>query len=175
MHLRSWLTPLSCALMATCTTRALPQARPDPDRAVDRAAILTVVEAQAVEARQAWEARDARRMFAGLPDSTVVRTPDGRAIRKTAMIADLQRRMDMTSRIDTMAGQVHSVLFPGLDEAVVWSSQRFVREMKVPSQSPRVRISSVVHAQRFRREQNEWRISGPIQEHTETATWADEP
>jgi hypothetical protein len=175
MGTRSFMTLLSVAVMASCATRTLPEVRPDPDRALDREAILAAVRAQAVEARQAWEGRDARRMFADLPDTTVVRTPDGRAITKAAMIADLQRRMDMTSRIDTMAGRVDSILFPGLDEAVVWSTQRFVREMRVPGQSPRVRISSVVHEQRFRREGKGWRVAGPIQEHNQTARWADEP
>jgi hypothetical protein len=175
MDPRRFMVLLSSATLASCATRALPEVRPAPDRALDRVAILAAVQAQSMEARQAWEARDARRMFAELPDTTVVRTPDGRAITKAAMIADLQRRMDMTSRIDTMAGQVDSILFLGLDEAVVWSSQRFVREMKVPGQSPRVRISSVVHEQRFRRERNAWGAAGPIQEHNPTARWADEP
>jgi hypothetical protein len=114
-------------------------------------------------------------MFTDLPDSTVVRTPQGKAITKAAMIADLQRRMDMTTRIDIMEGQVDSILFAGPDEAVVWSSQRFVREMTLPGERPRVRISSVVHEQRFRREGNGWRTAGPIREHDQTARWADEP
>jgi hypothetical protein len=175
MHPRNCLRLLSIAMMASCATRSLPQDRPAPDRELDRAAILAVVQAQAVEARQAWDSRDAQRMFADLPDTTVVRTPDGRAITKAAMIADLQRRMDMTTRIDSMAGRVDSLLFPTLDEAVVWSSQRFVREMRVPGQSPRVRISSVTHEQRFRRGEKGWRVAGPIQEHNQTARWADEP
>ena len=91
------------------------------------------------------------------------------------MIADLQRRMDLTTRIDTMKGRVDSILFVGPEDAVVWSSQRFVREMTRPGQRPRVRISSVVHEQRFRRDGTTWRMAGPIQEHNPTARWADEP
>jgi hypothetical protein len=146
-----------------------------PDRATDRVAILAAVHRLGEEARVAWETRNARLMFTDVPDSTVVRTPQGRAITKAEMIADLQRRMDMTTRIDTMRGQVDSILFVGPDEAVAWSSQRFVREMTLPGQPPRVRISSVVHEQRFRRDGNVWRAAGPIQEHNQTARWADEP
>ena len=61
-----------------------------------------------------------------------------------------------------------------LDEAVAWSSQRFVREITQPGQRPRVRISSVVHEQRFRRNGQAWVVAGPIQEHNQTARWADE-
>jgi len=172
---RLLIAALSSIVVASCATQSAPQSGPTPDRGADRAAILAVVESQAREAGQAWAARDARLMFADLPDSTVVRTPDGRAITKPAMIADLQRRMDMTTRIDTMQGQVDSILFPSADEAVVWSSQRFVREMTVPGQQPRVRVSSVVHEQRFRREGMRWRAVGAIQEHNQRARWADEP
>jgi hypothetical protein len=131
---------------------------------------------QAAEARRAWDNRDARLMFAELPDSTVVRTPEGRAISKADMIADMQRRMDMTTRIDSMVGEVDSILFVSPDEAIVWSSQRFVREMTLPGNPPRVRISTVLHEQRFRRVGEEaWLSAGPIQEHGQTARWADEP
>jgi hypothetical protein len=137
--------------------------------------ILAAVNKLGEEARAAWETRNARLMFTDLPDSTVVRTPQGRAITKADMIADVQRRMDMTTRIDVMEGQVDSIVFVGPDEAVAWSSQRFVREMTLPGQRPRVRSSSVVHEQRFRRDGNVWRAAGPIQEHDQTARWADEP
>ena len=153
----------------------MPQDHVAPDRGTDRVEILAAVHRQGEEARRAWGTRDARLMFVDLPDSTVVRTPQGRAITKADMIADLQRRMDMTTRIDTMQGQVDSILFVGPDEAVAWSSQRFVREMTPPGQRPRVRISSVVHEQRFRRDGEVWRAAGPIQEHNQTARWADEP
>jgi hypothetical protein len=169
------LAILSLTTVVSCAARNRAQDRLSTDRAADRAAILAVIQAQAEEAGRAWETRDARIMFANLPDSTVVRTPEGRAITKAAMIADLQRRMDMTTRIDTMAGRVDSILFVGPDEAVAWSSQRFVRQMTVPGQQPRVRISSVLHEQRFRRDGTAWRSAGPIQEHNPTARWADEP
>jgi hypothetical protein len=73
-----------------------------------------------------------------------------------------------------MEGQVDSVLFVGPDEAVAWSSQRFVREMTLPGESPRVRISTVQHEQRFRRAGGVWQAAGPIQEHNQTSRWADE-
>jgi len=153
----------------------LPQAPLTPDRTTDRAEILAAVHRLGEEARVAWETRNARLMFADLPDSTVVRTPQGRAITKADMIADLQRRMDLTTRVDTMNGQVDSILFIGPNDAVTWSSQRFVREMTLPGQRPRVRVSSVVHEQRFRRDGDVWRAAGPIQEHNQKARWADEP
>ena len=175
LHLRACTAVLSGAVLAACAGRIVSQARVAPDRATDREAILAAVRKLGDESRVAWETRNARLMFADLPDSTVVRTPQGRTISKADMIADLQRRMDMTTRIDTMGGQVDSVLFVGADEAVVWSSQRFIREMTLPGQRPRVRISSVIHEQRFRRDGIVWRSAGPIQEHNQTARWADEP
>ena len=141
----------------------------------DSLAILALVQEAAREARRAWDTRDARQMFATVPETTVVRTPDGRAITKADMIADLQRRMNMTTRIDTMAGSVDSLRFLGPDEAVVFSSQRFVREMVVPGQQARVRISSVTHRQVFRRVAAQWRVAGPIEESNQRARWADQP
>jgi hypothetical protein len=175
VYTRAWTAVLIVAVAVACTGRSAAQAQVAPDRAADRAVILAAVHKLGEEARVAWETRNAQLMFVDLPDSTVVRTPQGRAVTKADMIADLQRRMDMTTRIDTMAGQVDSILFAGPDGAVAWSSQRFVREMTLPGQRPRVRISSVVHEQQFRRDGNVWRAAGPIQEHNQTARWADEP
>jgi len=159
-------------LAAGCAVRASAQVA---SRAADSVAILALVQSAAAEARRAWDARDARQMFATVPETTVVRTPDGRAITKADMIADLQRRMNMTTRIDTMAGSVDSLRFLGPDEAVVFSSQRFVREMVVPGQQARVRISSVTHRQVFRRVAAQWRVAGPIEESNQRARWADQP
>lgn len=174
MYLRAWTAVLGGAVVAACTGQGVPQARVAPDEAADRVEIRAAVHRLGEEARVAWETRNAPLMFTDMPDSTVVRTPQGRTITKADMIADLQRRMNMTTRIDTMVGQVDSILFVGPDEAVAWSSQRFVREMTPPGQRPRVRISSVVHEQRFRRAGTVWRAAGPIQEHNQTARWADE-
>lgn len=144
-------------------------------QAADSLAILALIRQAAQDARRAWDARNAQLMFATLPETTIVRTPDGRAITKKDMIADLQRRMNMTTRIDTMAGRVDSLRFLGSDEAVVYSYQRFVRGMVVPGQPARVRISSVNHRQVFRRVAGAWRVAGPIEESNQRARWADEP
>jgi hypothetical protein len=169
---RKFAAVLSVVLVVACAGRDQEHVGA---RAQDRAAILAAVDRQGAEARRAWDNRDARLMFAELPDSTVVRTPEGRAISKADMIADLQRRMDMTTRIDSMEGQVDSIIFVSPDEAIAWSSQRFVREMTLPGESPRVRISAVLHEQRFRRVGKAWLSAGPIQERNQTARWADEP
>ena len=175
MHVRMVAAVLSGAVVAACAGRSANQERVAPDRAADRVAILAAVDRQGEEAQRAWEIRDARLMFSDMADSTVVRTAEGREVSKADMIANLQRRMDMTTRIDTMEGKVDSVLFVGPDEAVAWSSQRFVREMTLPGENPRVRISTVQHEQRFRRVGEVWHAAGPIQEHNQTARWADEP
>jgi hypothetical protein len=115
-------------------------------------------------------------MFEGMPEDTaaIIKTPDGRSISRESNIADLQRRMDMTTRIDTMRTVVDSILFVPGDTAVVFSSQRFVRLMKLPEQPERQRISSVVHRQRFHRASGTWRSAGPIEELQPQAHWADE-
>jgi len=149
------------------------------DRAADRAAIIQTVQRWTDQADRAWQARDARLMFpAGTLNSAdtsaVVRTPDGRPISRSANIADLQRRMDMTTRIDTMRTVVDSVLFTAPDSAVAFSSQLFVRMMRLPGQPERQRISSVIHRQRFGRSSRGWEAAGPVEELQPKARWADE-
>jgi hypothetical protein len=146
---------------------------PDDHRA-DIATITQLVEQSTQQADRAWNARDARLMFADSTGGTVVRTPEGQDINREAMIADLQRRMDMTTRIDTMSTVVDSVLFPAADTAIVYSSQRFVRMMVVPGQPERQRISSVTHRQRFYRVAGAWSPILPIEELNPQAYWADE-
>jgi hypothetical protein len=82
--------------------------------------------------------------------------------------------MDMTTRIDTMRTVVDSILFAARDTAVVFSSQRFVRWMRLAEQPERQRISSVVHRQRFRRTSRGWEAAGPVEELQPRARWADE-
>lgn len=160
---------LGCGNEAT-TARVTPD-----DRRADIAAITQQVEQWVEQADRAWNARDARLMFAN--DSTggnVVRTPEGQDISREANIADLQRRMDMTTRIDTMSTVVDSVLFAAADTAIVYSSQRFVRMMVVPGQPERQRISSVTHRQRFYLVAGAWSPIFPIEELNPQAYWADE-
>ena len=107
--------------------------------------------------------------------SAIVRTPDGRDVSREKNIADLQRRMDMTTRIDTMRTVVDSVTFVRPDSAVVRTYQRFVRWMKLPDQPERQRISSVVHHQAFRKVAGAWRPAGPLVESDLKARWADDP
>jgi hypothetical protein len=149
------------------------------EREADRKALTEIVRLATERADRAWTARDARLMFpadtaAGTDSSVVVRTPDGRPINRAANIADLQRRMDMTTRIDTMRTVVDSILFVAQDSAVVFSSQRFVRWMKLPEQPERQRISSVIHRQRFARTGPGWEPAGPVEELDPRARWADE-
>ena len=144
------------------------------DRAKDRAAITREFDRIDAIADHAWETRNASLMFAEASDTSVVRTPDGRAIGRTDMIADLQRRMNLTTRIDTMDVVIDSITFVGRDTAVVLSSQRFVRWMKLPDQPERQRISSVQHRQRYARSRGKWRTASAVQELNPTARWADE-
>ena len=148
-------------------------------RAADRRALVEFIKRRIDIADRAWNARDARLMFpadstAGADTSIVVRTPDGRPISRAANIADLQRRMDMTTRIDTMRTVVDSVFFSAPDSAVVFTSQLFVRMMKLPDQPERQRISSVIHRQRFARGPFGWDIASPVEELSPHARWADE-
>jgi hypothetical protein len=161
------------------TTVAHSRASRSVDRVADRRAITGLVRAWVSRADSAWDQRNARLMFEGsdVPGDTVatIRTSDGRSVSREANIADLQRRMDMTTRIDTMRTVVDSILFVPGDTAVVYSSQKFVRWMKVGEQPERRRISSVVHRQRFHRAAGKWSWAGPIEELNPQARWADDP
>ena len=179
--MRRWIVlgALAASMLALIAAATAPSKQSSPpDRAADRKALTEIVKRWTDKADRAWNARDARLMF---PDSTgvadtaaVVRTPDGRPISRAANIADLQRRMDMTTRIDTMRTVVDSVFFSAPDSAVVFSSQLFVRMMKVGGQPERQRISSVIHRQRFGRGSKGWEAAGPVEELNPKARWADE-
>jgi len=174
------LGALTASMLAVIAAATAPSKSSNPpDRAADRKALTELVKRWTDRADRAWNARDARLMFAadtaaGADTAVVVRTPDGRPIDRAANIADLQRRMDMTTRIDTMRTVVDSVFFPGPNSAVVFSSQLFVRMMKVPGQPERQRISSVIHRQRFGRGPQGWAAAGPVEELNPKARWADE-
>ena len=169
------LSALALSLLAGGFASASPPA--EPDRAADREAITQAIKRWTERADRAWNARDAKLMFPAdtlEADSVVVRTPDGRPISRAANIADLKRRMDMTTRIDTMRTVVDSVFFSAPDSAVAFSSQLFVRMMRLPGQPERQRISSVIHRQRFARTSRGWEAAGPVEELQPQARWADE-
>lgn len=177
MRFRAMLTLLVMFCTVAAGTAATKQSS-KVDRKADREAIVQAFQRWTEQADRAWNARDARLMFPADTlngaDSVAVRTPEGKVISRAAIIADLQRRMDMTTRIDTMRTVVDSVLFTAPDSAVVYSSQLFVRMMRVSGQPERQRISSVIHRQQFGRSSRGWVAAGPIEELNPKARWADE-
>src|SRR5262245_38364023 len=103
----------------------------------DRAAIAGEIAHMATTARQAWATRNAKIL---IPDSTLsVRTPDGRTLNAAEMRADLQRRMDATTRVDTLIEVLDSVRVVTRDSALAYSSQRFVRLMRIDGRAQRAR------------------------------------
>src|SRR5436309_775809 len=88
--------------IAGCASAVRRDAGVPQDHAADRRALQQVVAAWVARADHAWEQRNARLMFEGLPDAAdttaFITAPDGRSISREANIADLQRRMDMTTR-----------------------------------------------------------------------------
>jgi SnoaL-like domain len=150
-----------------------------PGREADREAIEHLIEVWVAHADSAWWARSAALMFVGIPetaaDSVVIRTPEGGTLSRAANIADLQQRMDMTTRIDTMRTVVDSVRFLGADQAVAYTTQRFVRWMVLPGQAERQLFSGVNHRQEFERSGGRWVGRWPIQEFNRWIRWADDP
>jgi hypothetical protein len=125
--------------------------------------------------RTAWLERRPELLVGPGPDSLVlVRTPEGGAITRGQLIDDLRRRMAMVSRIDTLSEVVDSVGVAA-DSAVVITSQRFMRWLRVSDSRERQRITTVTHRQVFRRTGGRWRTAGPVQEIEPRAWWADEP
>jgi hypothetical protein len=178
LRLARFLVAITLGGMLGCAPVHPPATIRPQDRAADRRELVHLVDDWVSKADRAWEKRDARLMFEGPPEmgidtSAIIKSPDGRSISREANIADLQRRMDMTTRIDTMRTVVDSIFFTPGDTAVVYSSQRFVRMMKLPGQPERRRISSVVHRQRFHLAAGKWAAAGPIEELQPQARWAD--
>ena len=160
------------------TVSAQEKAESAPGREADRQAIKHLIEAWVAHADSAWWARSAPLMFVGIPetaaDSVVIRTSDGRTLSRAANIADLQRRMNMTTRIDTMRTVVDSIFFRSGDHAVAYTTQRFVRWMILPGQPERQLFSGVNHRQEFARTGGKWVGLWPIQEFNRWVRWADE-
>jgi hypothetical protein len=133
-----------------------------------------VIDREAAQARRAWELRDASLM---IPDTTVgvVRsTPSGSTTDAAAMRADIQRRMEMTTRVDTMTSVIDSLHALSSDSVLVYSTQRFVRVIRLSEGVERQRVSTVIHEQLLLRRSGHWDSVGAIREIQPRAWWADE-
>jgi hypothetical protein len=130
----------------------------------DRVAIAAQIERFNNEARRAWDLRDASIM---IPDTT----QEGAA----AMRADIQRRMDMTTRVDTMIEVLDTLRVIGQDSVLAYSKQRFVRVIRLPEGEEKQRISTITHVRTFVHSQNGWEPVGPLLEQNPRAWWAGEP
>jgi len=129
----------------------------------DRAAIAAEIERFNDEARRAWAQRDASIM---IPDTT----QEGAA----AMRADIQRRMDMTTRVDTMIEDLDTLHVIGPDSVLAYSKQRFVRVMRLSDGEEKQRISTVTHVRTFARRPSGWEPVGPLLARDQRAWWAGE-
>lgn len=134
------------------------QARLGP---AEHAAIAAEVDRMAATARRAWATRDAKLL---VPDSTVT---------AEQLRADLQRRMNVTVRVDTLVEALDSTRSVTRDSVLAYSSQRFVGVVRL-SGVERVRISTVIHERPFVRTAGRWRATGAVREIAQRGMWADE-
>ena len=126
-------------------------------------------------ARLAWTERRPELLVGPGPDTLVMfRTPDGGVVTRGELMEDLSARMALVTRIDTLSEVIERIDVRA-DSAVVLTSQRFVRWIRLPDSPERQRISQVTHRQVFRRALGRWRTAGPVQEIDPRARWADEP
>lgn len=153
--LSAWILTAAAIVPA----RVSAQARLGP---AEHAAIAAEVDRMAATARRAWTTRDAKLL---VPDSTLA---------ADQLRADVQRRMNVTVRVDTLVEVLDSVRSVTRDSILAYSSQRFVRLMRLESGVERVRISAVIHERSFVRSAGRWRTTGTAREIAPRAMWADE-
>jgi hypothetical protein len=165
---------IAIAFAAACTrtNRSTPQ-KSQPSQA-DRNAIAAVIDAQTAQARRAWELRDASLIIPDTTQGAVRETAEGATTEAASMRADIQRRMDMTTRVDTMSTVLDSLHAVGADSVRAYSSQRFVRMIRLSETEERQRISTVTHEQLFIRRAGRWEAVGPLREISPRAWWAGE-
>ncbi len=140
----------------------------------DRTAIAAHVERVNATARRAWEARDPSLLVPDSP-SVFVRTPQGQLLTATDLRADLQRRMNMTTRVDTLIEVLDSIRVVRPDSVLAYTSQRFVRVIRLPEGVERQRLSTVIHEIPMVRRELRWAQAGPLREINPKAWWAGEP
>jgi ketosteroid isomerase-like protein len=88
--------------------------------------------------------------------------------------ADLQRRMNMTTRVDTLVEVLDSIRLITRDSILAYSSQRFVRLIRLDNGSERQRISTITHERPVIRSRGQWKLVGAVREIAPRAWWADE-
>ena len=167
MRARSLLVLVLAALPLAPRTSEAQRAFTDSDRA----AVADAIARMAARARQAWDTRNAGLL---VPDSALtVRTPQGGTITAAQLRADLQRRMDMTTRVDTLVELLDSTRVMTPDSVLAYSSQRFVRVVRLEDGSERRRISTITHERPFVRVAGRWEMTGAVREIDPRAWWAD--
>jgi len=140
----------------------------------DSVAIVAIIDRLTATARRAWETRDARLMIPDTAAGAAVRNPQGQMVSSADLRADLRRRMDLTTRVDTMIERLDSVRMVHRDTALAYSSQRFVRLVRMPDGAQRRRFSTVAHERTMVRRSNRWADSGPVREIAPRAWWEGE-
>ncbi len=170
MGSRLSLPALVLATLPSFPAHGVAQARLAP---IDRAAIAAEIDRMVATARHAWGTRNASLL---IPDSTLsVRTPDGGTLDAVQMRAELQRRMSMTTRVDTLIEVLDSVRVITADSVLAYSAQRFVRAIRLDGGAERQRISTMIHERPVVRVAGQWRMTGAVREISRRAWWVDEP
>ncbi|HKS06520.1 MAG TPA: nuclear transport factor 2 family protein [Gemmatimonadaceae bacterium] len=138
----------------------------------DTAALAAEIARIATATRQALSMKSASALTA---DSTMsVRTSDGRTLNAAQFRADLQRRMDITTRVDTVAEVLDSVRRVTADSVLTYASQRFVGLVRVPGRPERVLVYTVINERPLVRSRGQWRITGAVREIGGRSVWVDE-
>jgi hypothetical protein len=129
----------------------------------DRTEIERIIEEHAATARRAWILRDAALM---VPEITGEGAAEGRA--------DLQRKMDKVMSIDTLSVVVDSICATNADKADAYSTERFVRVVRMPDGTTRRRFSTVQHVQTYARAGGSWTITGTPRSRSAKGWWEGE-
>lgn len=128
----------------------------------DSAAIAAEIARMTTTEQRAWAMRNPGIL---IPDS---------ALNAIQLRADLQRRMDMTTRLDTLIEALDSVRGVTKDSALAYSSQRFVGVVRLDGRPGRVLVFTVTHERPFVRASGRWQVRGAKREIAPRSWWVDE-
>ncbi|MGH7584994.1 MAG: DUF5990 family protein [Gemmatimonadales bacterium] len=81
----------------------------------------------------------------------------------------------MTARVDTLVEVLDRVRVITTDTVLAYSSQRFVRVVRLDGGVERQRISTIIHERPLVRVAGRWRMTGVVREIAPCAWWAGQP
>ena len=140
----------------------------------DHPAISDAVYKQAGIARSAWEMKDAKLLLGPQSESYVVKTTDGKSRSGADVLADLQREMDQTKKVNSLNVHIDDIKINGTTATVV-TTQKLTRVVN-DNGTERTKTDTVTQRQQFKKvASGQWVPDTTIEQLTANAEWASGP